>query len=181
MSYTPSTVRRGAPSVPRRCGFTLVEAIVSLLIVGTLLITALNAVGASRVGQARLGNRRTATLLAQQLIAEVLAKDYEDLDGAPVFGPEADETSRALYDDLDDYHGWSAMPPQYRDGTTIPDRTDWQRTVTVDYVNPNDLLNTVGSDQGVKRVTVAVEQNGITLASLVAIRTRARQDAEAAP
>ena len=178
MTRSPAFPDRGSCC---RNAFTLVEAIVSVLIVGTLLITALNAVGASRVGQTRLGDRRAAALLAQQLMTEVLAGAYEDPDGTPVFGPEADETARALYDDLDDFHGWSASPPQYRDGTVIPNRTDWQRSVTVDYVDPNDLLAPVGSDQGVKRINVTVVRNSITLASLVAIRTRARDDAEPTP
>ena len=178
---TRSSVVRARRRGPCRGAFTLIEAIVSLLIVGTLLITALNAVGASQVGQSRLGNRRTAALLAQQLMAEILIGAYEDPDGESVFGPEADETARALYDDLDDYNGWSAMPPQRRDGTVVPDRADWQRSVTVDYVKPIDLLDTSVPDQGVKRISVEVVRNSITLASLVAVRTRARDDAEPTP
>jgi type II secretory pathway pseudopilin PulG len=163
-----STIRRDCSPA-----FTLVETLVSILVVGTLLITAVNLVGTSRVGQSNVRDRRLGALLAQALMAEILQTAYADPDETPVFGPEPTEgtSTRADWDDVDDYHGWSAMPPVDRDGTPVPDRADWQRTVTVDYVGPNDLLTAVGGDQGVKRILVEVTRNDMVLGSLTAIRT----------
>ena len=50
----------------------------------------------------------------------------------PAFGPDSGESSwhrRSVFDDVDDYNGWNESPPQYRDGTTIPDRDDWRHRV----------------------------------------------------
>jgi len=67
-------------------------------------------------------------------------------------------------------------PPANRDGTPIPDRSGWQRSAIVEYVDANDLGTTVGTDQGVKRITVTVKRNDNTVAELVGIRTNAGQD-----
>ena len=70
-----------------------------------------------------------------------------------------------------DFHGWDKTPPQYRDGTTIPDRADWRQRVQVSYVQPLNALQTSASDTGAKRIYVFIEKNGQILAQQYAIRT----------
>ncbi len=113
--------------------------------------------------------------LAQELMSEIIIAEYIEPDEASVFGPEASETggNRSLFDDVDDYHNWDASPPQDTDGTVIPDRAGWRRTVTVEYLDASDLTMTVGGDQGVKRITVTVTRSGNTVAQLIGIRTDA--------
>ncbi len=81
--------------------------------------------------------------------------------------------AKTNYNDVDDFHGWTESPPQDRAGAVIPDLAGWQRTVTVEWVNPNDLAQTSAFDTGAKRVTIAVRYNGKPIASQVSIRTRA--------
>lgn len=46
--------------------------------------------------------------LAETLMEEILAKPYDDPDpAAAAVGPESGETSRALFDNSDDYHNYS--------------------------------------------------------------------------
>ena len=92
-----------------------------------------------------------------------------------MFGTESGEgtSNRADFDDVDDYHDWSQSPPQRRDGTVIPDLNGWGRSVAVQWVNPTNLSQTLGSDQGAKRMTVTVTHNGRPVASVFAFRTSA--------
>ena len=169
--------KRAPRARPSRRAFSLAEVVVATLIVGIMLVAAMRTVGASVRGRIAMANRERGFLLAQQLMSEILQADYTEPDESAVFGPEATETgaTRAAFDDVDDYHNWTASPPQEKDGTPIPDRADWQRTVTVEWVKKNLLNEPFGSDQGVKRITVTVSRSGQVYASLVTVRSTAWQ------
>ncbi len=159
----------------RRRALTLVEVVVSTLIVGLMTVLALGALGsAARSGQSA-GNQAIGQALAGDLVAEIIATAYSDPDDDPDFGPETgeDDGIRSGFDDVDDYHGWSSEPPKYRDGTTIPNREDWRREVTVQYVQPaSPSLPTVGSaDEGAKRITVVVLYRDDEVAEQSVLRT----------
>jgi len=161
---------------PMRRAVTLVETLVSIVLVGGVLVAALDLLGASARGQKGMGDRGRAQLLAQDLMSEILPNAYEDPDGAPVFGVETvdeDPLDRSNFDDVDDYHNWSASPPQARDTTEMVNLKDWARAVTVEYVDPVDIKSMVGSEMGIKRITVTVSYKSAVMATLVAIRTNA--------
>ena len=155
--------------------FTLVEVMMSVIIVGVMFAAALNTVGSARVGEYKIVGRNRGLLLAQDLMAEILQQAYDDPNGSVVFGAESGEgtSNRTDFDDVDDYHAWSKSPPQRKDGTVIPNLDGWERSVAVVWVNPDDLSQTVGSDQGAKRMTVTVTHNGVPAAALFAFRTSA--------
>ena len=170
------------PQQPRsrsRGGFSLLEVVISTLIVGVVLVVALNALGQATLGRLLNAHRGRALQLADDLMSEILETDYEDPAEATVgIGPEASEVSasnRSAFDDVDDYHGWNVSPPQDKLGVAIPDLTDWERSVDVAYVNPVDLTSTLGSDGGIKRVIVTVRFKGQLLATLTSVATRASQ------
>lgn len=164
-----------------RRGASLVEVAMASLLVGVLLISALNAVGARLRHQSALTDHERASLLAEQLLSEVLQHRYDDPDETPVFGPESSESAgtRDAYDDIDDFHGWDASPPQAADGAVLANSAGWRRTATVEYVLSNDVTSTSGSDQGLKRVTVSVYKDGVLLVSRVGVRSAAWEDASA--
>jgi len=168
----PAGVARTLPR-PRKGGFTLAEAVVSVVIVAVLLVAALSTLGASRLGQYRTCQLTQAQCLAQELLAEILRQDYSDPDGWARFGAEPDEDPdcRSDFDDVDDYHGWVASPPQEKDGAVLPDLAGWERRVVVEWVHPWDTDSPIGWDAGVKRVTVSVRDNEAKIASAVALRT----------
>ncbi len=150
------TGRRHAERRNSLGAFTLAETVVSTVLVGVTLVAALNTVGATARGYSTARDLQMGRLLAQQLMAEILEGCYEDPDGSPVFGQEAGESTpgRTGYDDVDDYHGWSACPLQRRDGTVVPGAADWTRQATVEWVNPSDPSVVVASESGLKRITV---------------------------
>jgi hypothetical protein len=156
-----------------RRAFSQAEIAASMLLVSGLLVVALDMVGDVIIARENMSNRSVGHLLAQDLLSEALQQSYQDPDSSPMFGYEAGEgtTTRADFDDVDDYNGWSATPPERKDGTQIPDRTGWRRVVKVTYVQAADINASAISHEGFKRITVTVDRNGIETARLSAVRS----------
>lgn len=179
MTCMPHSASRSRPDRRQRRargGFSLVEAVLSVAVVGTMLAAVLNTVGASRRTQYVIAQRsRGGLLLANALMTEILRQCYEEPGGAPVFGIETGEAadSRAQWDDVDDYHGWSSSPPQDKEGGAIPDFEGWTRSVTVEWVTVEDPTQPSGTSTGLKRITVTVKCGELVMASLIAFRTSA--------
>lgn len=174
--------------IPRRAALSLVEMLFSILLVGGMLVAALNTTGASKLGQRNLYDRRQGYELAQALLAEILQQPYADetqmenlssqilvalQEVSYTVGPELLEagTTRSKFDDVDDYNGWTASPPQAKDGTVLTELTGWRRTVTVKFVNGIDLKLAKVADGGAKLITVIALHNEVPVAELVALRT----------
>lgn len=153
-----------------RHGLSLIEVAMSTLLVGLILVTSLKSVGSVIRHRATTADDSRALWLAQDLMNEILENKYDDPDAPPIFGAE-ELTGRDTWDDVDDFHLWDKTPPEERDGTVIPNLTGWRRDVTVAYVDPNNPSLVSGTDQGVKRITVRIRQNGNTLISLQALRS----------
>jgi type II secretory pathway pseudopilin PulG len=160
------------PALARRQGFSHVEVLVSTLIVGLMLVSATNLLGGVVRSRAVSGNTAKAVLLAQEMLCEISGVAYAEAT-TPLFGPEAAENTgnRSLFDDVDDYNGWTESPLKTRDNATIANTSGWTRNVVVAWVDPAAPSTTVGSDQGVKRVTITVQSSGQSLARLSALRT----------
>jgi len=159
---------------PRRPGFTLVEAVISIVLVGVLLVAAINTLGATAVSKRNIEHQALGYTLAAELMAEILSQAYEEPVDNVAFGREAGESggSRVDWDDVDDYGGWSASPPQTKDDEPLDGYDQWTRSVEVAFVKPTSL-NELGANTGVKRITVTASFNGVPAAELVAIRTQA--------
>jgi type II secretory pathway pseudopilin PulG len=158
-----------------REAFSLLETVVSSVLVGVLLVAVLKTMGASVVAQYQTGERAQAALLADGLIAEIAAMDYENPDGMPTFGLESGEQpcQKATFDDVDDFDGWTETPPQFADGTAMPDLAGWTRTVQIARVHDHDLAIEENAETGVKRITVTVRHNGRNVAKRIAYRSKA--------
>ena len=159
---------------PRRPGFTLVEAVISIVLVGVLLVAAINTLGATAVSKRNIEHQALGNTLAADLMAEILSQAYEEPVDNVAFGREAGESggSRVDWDDIDDYGGWSATPPETKDEEPLDGYDQWTRSVEVAWVDPTSL-NDLGGNSGVKRITVTASFKGVPAAELVAIRTQA--------
>jgi type II secretory pathway pseudopilin PulG len=164
--WTASTSGYGA-------GFTVIEAVISTIIVAIMLVAALGTVGASRLVQQETSLADRGRLLAESLLAEIMQQQYQDPNEPVVFGSEADEATatRVDFDDVDDYHGWSAGPPVAKDGTALTIAPGWTRNVAVVWVDPQNPATIETTESGVKRITVTARCNNVTHATLVALRT----------
>jgi prepilin-type N-terminal cleavage/methylation domain-containing protein len=147
-------------------GMSFLEIVVAILIigiiaggVGSLFFVAMEQARRNKISLA-------ASSLAQDLMEEIDSKEWEDPSVSGNMGPEASESrygnnSATIFDDIDDYRGWSKTPPEVRhpdpantsgvsmDGQTIdlgggktyevPDHSHFQRRVDVQYADPNTL------------------------------------------
>ncbi len=92
------------------------------------------------------------------------------------FGPEISEgtSTRADFDDVDDYDGWTASPPQQKNGTQLTGYDGWTRSVLVEYVDPLSPGGAaINNDGGAKRITVTVTDPRGAQTSVVSVRTNA--------
>ena len=124
----------GRPPARRRTrrGMTLIEAVISMMIVAVMMVAALQTVGTTARHRQAQASLRRGPALARDLISEILPNRYVDADAGAVFGPETGEAvsgNRAGFDDVDDYHGWAESTIQAKDGTALSDLAGWSRSV----------------------------------------------------
>lgn len=153
--------------------FTIVEAVMSTVIVALMFVAALNTVGASKLTQRQAALSSQGRLFADLLLSEILEQSYKDAGGAPVFGCEPGESTatRADFDDVDDYNGWTASPPTAKDGTVLANSAGWRQAVTVQWIDRLNPSQVQVSESNAKRITVTLSYNNTPQTTLVAIRT----------
>jgi hypothetical protein len=136
-----------------------------------MIVSVLQTLGSSAIADRVLAGQRIGPALASQLMAEILASNYEDTGGSPVFGLENGEQggSRNKYDDVDDYHGWSSSVED-KDGVSISGLSGWTRAATVQWVDPSNVSSVVGSDAGLKRIIVTVTDPQGRITTVTGIR-----------
>ena len=105
-----------------RAGLSLVEVVVSTMLVGLVLVGALKGVGAVIRGRVGTSDSGFGKHLASQLMAEIMENDYLEPVDPPTFGRETSESggNRTDWDDVDDYHLWGSRPPTDRLGMALP-------------------------------------------------------------
>ena len=92
----------------RSRGFTLVEGLLAAAVLGVATVAVVGPIMAARQQSASIAGDAAALALARQLMEEIAAKPYADPDdGNIILGPEATEPSRAYFDNVDDYHGYT--------------------------------------------------------------------------
>ncbi len=181
-------VRRGGPvrAARRRAGFSLVEATLSMVLVAVLMVSALSVAGAAATTRGRADDRATAVALAGALLAEALAKPYDDPQlgpardasnnfSGPAWGPdpgEGGQADRLGYDDPDDFDGWSSQPPREPDGSPVADASGLRRSAVVRRVQTGDPSREVANDEGIRRVVVRVHRGERLLAEAVGLTAR---------
>ena len=158
----------------RRRAVHMIEVAVSMIIVSVILLTAMNMVGAAGQSTRSMTDRGTGHLLAEQLMSEILVREYNDPDEPTIeLGTESFEgvsKDRSYYDDVDDYDRWNSNPPESKDGATIPDYADWRRQVRVFWVEPTDTTLIATGNTGIKRIAVTVSHDNVVVAELRALR-----------
>lgn len=124
----------------KQCGFTLIEVIIFIVVVGAglagILAVSTNAVKASADPMVR----KQAMALADSILEEILQKEYADPDGI------SGETTRDTMDDVDDYNG--------KDKTLFA--SDWPASLSA--YNVAIVVEAPANISGIphKRVTVTV-------------------------
>ena len=105
-----------AANAATRRGFTLVESLIAVSLTTLAGGALLSTIGST----VQISTDSTYTVIAQgmadQMMDEVASVKFPQTSGGmgPSVGP-----GRTGFDDLDDYHGWNASPPQTRDGMAL--------------------------------------------------------------
>ncbi len=136
-------------------GFTLVELVISLVIVAVAGVTLVTVMAKETTGTVPVEERARAVEAARSLIEEVLVCAFEDPEGPPgSFGSE--EADRTAFDDLDDFDGWVDRVPL--GGPAPAGASAWlERRVEVCNVSPDDLeIEAPPGSSDFKRVKVTV-------------------------
>jgi len=155
-----------------RKGLTFLEVVFALFILSVAMVGYSQIFVTAQNSNNRANHDIIASNLAAGLMAEIMARDFEE-EGLPgSFGPDAGESDRHEFDDVDDYHNWSESPPKTAgntasggyedmDGTTAgrPNYSNFTRSVTVSFVDiPADGGDIIGAGgpTNYKKVTVTV-------------------------
>lgn len=149
-----------------RSGLTLIESVLAMVLVPMAVLAIALAVTAGQSQAVGALRRARATILAEALMEELLALPYSDPDGDPQgLGPEAGESSRAEFDNIDDYCGQQVDAGGVVDaeGNAYPDPMQrFARSVTCSA----STLNPLGTDTAGLQVTVTVADDGDTAVAL---------------
>lgn len=136
-------------------GFTLPEVMLALAVLMFIVAALTQAVVAGQMHVYEAIHEVRAVSLAEAMMDEVLAKPYDDPDGASVAGPEAGENDRDDFDNADDYDGYTEGPDDVADfaGAAYPDAyQSFTRSVTAAY----DTVTNLGEDRDGLLITVTV-------------------------
>lgn len=157
-----------------RRGISLVEVMISTLLVGLVLSASLTTVGNAVSLRGQTLEYQTGPALARSLMIEVLQQAYTDPESpdGPI-GLETGElsTTRSGFDDVDDFNGWNTNSPERDDGSALGYGTGWQRNVTVSFVTPDTMAASI-PDTGLKQITVTVTAPDGGTTVLQALRSR---------
>lgn len=176
-----------------RPAFTLVEAMVAITITGIAASVLLLGVEATLSSGDNAVERLIAEGLAEQLLDEALNQHYMEPGTTATTTPlgatttELSGPGRTLFNDSDDYHNYTAAPPQDLYGKTLGTGNDeggtrpatlripahvlsqWRQKVEVFFVNDDDLSQNLTSGTSQFRaleVTISRQEAGgwLTLA-----------------
>lgn len=152
-------------NISKRHGLTIVEVMVSSLLVGLILVASLNTLGSVLITRRNAVSLQIGPCLASEMMSEIMQKAYADPENPnSSIGLDASETAglRRTFDDVDDYNGWTQTSPLREDGTALDYAAGWKREVSVEHV-VSDTLESSSNSTGLKRIFVAVTSpEGIT-------------------
>jgi type II secretory pathway pseudopilin PulG len=147
--------------------FTLVEVLISSVLMALALVALMTAFGSSTAVTQKTEEIARAGFLADQIRELLIALPFSDLDGTPAWGLESGESAGYPFDDLDDVAGTMFSPPILSDGSVISDLTGWSQIVSMQSVNETNFNQAVtNGSASVVRVSVVVQRGDQVLAEL---------------
>jgi prepilin-type N-terminal cleavage/methylation domain-containing protein len=129
-------------------GFSLLEVLIAIILVGIAIASLLAANSSFTKANAAGTELSTAEFLLEQIKELTVVLPVVDPNtGMLTFGPEADETTLAHYDDLDDFDGAVFSPPINNYKATLNDFAAYTQQITVENVSATNFEQVV-ADHG---------------------------------
>lgn len=163
-----------------RRGLSIVEVVLSLVIIGTVLPAIFTLVGASATRGVIAQRDAQASWLAHDLLAEIGTKSTErdelgslpgDTDPlATLASPPGQGGSRAAFNDVFDYNNWDSYPPVDDAGNALSGFDGWYRAARVIPINPDTLALRKNNDTAAL-ITVTVIGPGSVTDEVSIVRT----------
>jgi len=154
-----------------RRGFTLIEAAVTTVILGVGFVAMLELFGATTKNLRVADAITSSTMLADHVMEMTQTMPFNDpQSGALTFGPEADETTTAAIDDLDDFRRTGVTtgapatqtifdPPVDASRQSLSGFIGYRQVVVVEPVNPANLNTVVAvAPYRVLRITLMLQK-----------------------
>ncbi len=147
----------------RTRGFSLIEVLIASMLVGLAIAALVVANGTFTMANYAGADLTTAEFLIEQIreMTAMLPVMDPNTMTPPQFGVEADETTVAAYDDVDDFDGVTFSPPVDAARTPLPDLAAFTQTITVERLNPSnfDQVEDDSYNSDFFRVTVTIAQS----------------------
>lgn len=143
------------------------------LVTGLMMIAALDSMGSVFNTHKLNSERLTGPGLAHELMAEIMSMPYKDPNvSSNAIGTEAGESSstRAAFDDVDDYHGLNVLGIRTKSGTLRSGLSQWRQQVSVQWIQVLTGLPWIVGDTDLKRITVTVTSPTGAVCELVGYR-----------
>lgn len=140
MRHVVLTIRaRRIEGIRAAGGFTLIEAALTMIIVGVGFFSMLELFGVCSTQNRISGNMTTAMLLANNVQEAMAGAAFNDpLSGSTTFGVESGETL-ATFDDVDDFDTQTLSPPIDSMRQQIDELSRYSQSISVVPVYPNKL------------------------------------------
>lgn len=158
-------MKRRQYKVLHRPAFTLVEAVISVLVMGLILVPAVQMISVAAKARSVKVTQQQSLQLARELLTEITEAHYSLPAGM------TDGSTRQTWILIDDYNGLTENPPLSQAGAALAGYTGWQRTATVQFVLATLPGTTSLLDTGLKRITVTVTPPTGVPVTLVGLRS----------
>ncbi len=118
-------------------GFTLVEVGLTMVIVGTGILAVVQLFAACTKQTREAADTTTAMFLANNVQEAIASLPFSDPSGSATFGLEETGQPIVLWDDIDDFNGYSATPPIDANRAPIANLGRFTQEITVQRVDPS--------------------------------------------
>ena len=159
-------------------GFVLVEVAITYVLLTVALVALLPVfVMAIKAGKST-EQLQTATYLSQELLEEIRLRKWDQntlstpghiSNPSTTLGPDAGETDKTKFNDVDDFNGLAENPPKDPLNNPLTYFSAYTRTVAVRYVDSNMVVLSTPTTSDYKQVQVCTStsrMSGICLTTL---------------
>lgn len=148
----------------RQRGLTLVEVILSMVVLGIALASLASVFGASLRASVDPLHHKQALAVAEGMLHEIDAKPFANPAGG--FAGAAVQANRALFDDVFDYHGFATAGVYTIDGGSLPQLSAYGVAVAVTAASLAGTGATVpAGEAALVSVTVTFPGGSVSLSS----------------